>query len=254
MTNEPSTRRRWPHLRHPGRWLLVLTLAACAWLGWRVYDERAAIREAQAAGWHWESRDPVSLILADWRAAGKKETWTERYREVFLPPWTDLASARPLLDRLRPTKLHAMQRPDLNLDALRGLSGLQVLEFTGSPGLQNVDGLRGLHSLQRVHLGGCIALQNVDGLRGLPALQLVELPVCTSLRDVDGLRGLPALRYLQLGGCTGLRNVDGLRGHHALQYLHLGGCTALPASALRELRAALPKTNITFPDGTNAPP
>jgi len=254
VTNEPSTRRRWPHLRHPGRWLLVLTLAACAWLGWRAYDERAAIREAQEAGWQWGSRDPVSLILADWRAAGKKETWTVRYREVFLPRWTDLASARPLLDRLRPTKLHAMQRPDLNLDALRGLSGLQVLEFTGSPGLQNVDGLRGLHSLQRLHLGGCIALQNVDGLRGLPALQIVELPVCTSLRDVDGLRGLPTLRYLQLGGCSGLLNVNALRGLPALESLGLRDCTALPAPALRELRTALPATDITFPDGTNAPP
>lgn len=300
MTNEPSTRRRWPHLRHPGRWLLVLTLAACAWLGWRVYDERAAIREAQAVGWKWESRDPVSLILADWRAAGRKETWTERYRQVNLPDGTDLASARPLLVRLHPTGLVAHECPDPNLDALRGLpvleelaldsstglqnvdalrglpalQGLSLYECTGlqnvdglrclpalswldlqgCTGLQNVDALRGLSALKTLYLDGCTGLQNVDALRGLPALREIRLNGCTGLQNVDGLRGLPALHEINLSGCTGLQNADGLRGLPTLRWLDLSGCTALPASALRELRLALPETHTIFPDGRIIPP
>jgi hypothetical protein len=34
-----------------GRGLVLLALAAIAWVGWREYDYRAAIREAQAAGY-----------------------------------------------------------------------------------------------------------------------------------------------------------------------------------------------------------
>ena len=52
----------------------------------------------------------------------------------------------------------------------------------------------------------------------------------------------------------GCENVDVLKGLTNLQVLYLNGCDKIPAAALRELRAALPKTNITFPDGTNNPP
>ena len=107
-------------------------VALCAWVGWREYDHRAAIREAQAAGWGWESRDPVALIRGNWRAAGKKATWTNHYRRVALPVGTDLATAGPRLARLRPTSLVALRCPDTHLAALGGLTALQSLNLSTS--------------------------------------------------------------------------------------------------------------------------
>jgi hypothetical protein len=59
---------------------------------------------------------------------------------------------------------------------------------------------------------------------------------------------------LVLAECPALQNVDALNGLTGLQRLNLDGCAKIPAAALRELRAALPKTEITFPDGSNNPP
>ena len=321
MPPETSSAHRW--FRRVLWTALAAAVALFGWMGWRVYDERAAIREAQAAGWKWESRDPVSVILADWRVAWKKETWTFRYRRLTLPDGTDLAAARPLLVRLRPTILVAAGCPNTNLDVLQNVPALQRLDFIGCEGLQtvdglknlpvlqvlslsyctgleNVDGLQNLPTLQYLDLTGCTGLQNVDSLENLPALQELGLYGCTGLQNADGLKNLPALQKVNLGGCTGLQNLDGcgnlpalreirligctklrnvdvfknfralesialhgcaglqnvdsLKGLSALQSLNLNFCTAIPASALRELRLALPKADITFPDGTKNPP
>jgi hypothetical protein len=131
-----------------GRGLLLLALAATAWVGWRAYDHRAAIREAQAAGYTWEVREPIALIRANWRAAFQKDTWTESYWLLHVGAGRDLASLRPLLLRLRPTVLFAPDCKDANLDALKGLSGLQHLNLSGCPALQNADALKGLSGLQ----------------------------------------------------------------------------------------------------------
>ena len=48
--------------------------------------------------------------------------------------------------------------------------------------------------------------------------------------------------------------MDALKGLTGLQEINLYRCDKIPVAALRELRAALPKTDITFPDGTNNPP
>ena len=48
--------------------------------------------------------------------------------------------------------------------------------------------------------------------------------------------------------------MDVLKGLTGLRLLNLDGCDKIPAAALRELRAALPNTDITFPDGTKNPP
>jgi len=100
--------------------------------------------------------------------------------------------------------------------------------------LRNLDAVG--RALRRVNPGqisitGCIALENVDGLKGLTGLQTLDLGFCRALQDVEGLKGV-----------TGLQRLD------------LYGCSKIPASALRELRAALPKTDITFPDGSKLPP
>ena len=72
--------------------------------------------------------------------------------------------------------------------------------------------------------------------------------------NVDALKGLTSLQTLELGGCAGLQNVDALKSLTALQTLFLSGCYKIPAAALRELRAALPKTAIAIHDGTKNPP
>jgi hypothetical protein len=250
-----------------GRGLLLLALAATAWVGWREYDHRAAIREAEAAGCRWEVREPIALIRADWRAAFQKETWTGSYWQLGVGYGCDLASLRPLLLRLRPTVLIAPYFKDANLDALKGLTGLQFLSLSGYTALQNVDALKGLSGLKQLYLNGCTALQNVDALKGLTSLQMLVLEGCTTLQNVDGLKGLAGLQSLSLSGCTVLQNVDALNGLSGLQGLDLRGCTALqnvdalkgltglqklglsgcpklPAAAVAELRAALPKTEI----------
>ena len=115
-----------PRGRWVGRGLLLLALAATAWVGWREYDHRAAIREAPAAGCTWQVREPIALIRADWRAAFQKETWTKSYWSLNVGEGRELASLRPLLLRLRPTMLIAPGCKDANLDALQGLTSLKL--------------------------------------------------------------------------------------------------------------------------------
>ena len=112
-----------------------------------------------------------------------------------------------------------------------------------------------LHQLRPtdLYVYGCKD-ENVDALKGLTALRTLSLYDCTALQNVDALKGLTALQWLDLGGCLSLQNVDGLKGLTALQMLNLYGCDKIPPAALRELRAALPNTEIIFPDGTLNPP
>ena len=250
VTHEPPATPRRLRL---GWWFLAILLAVCAWLGWREYDYRCAVREAEAAGWSWESHEPFDLIIADWHAALQKATWTDRYRQLDLLPGSDLAQARSLIDRLRPTRLRASFCINADIDAIKHLTGLQQLWLPYNE-LNNVDGLKGLTGLRELNLSHCSALHNTDVLRGLTGLQRLDLARCTALQNVDSLKWLTGLQELGLSDCTALQNVDSLKGLTWLQELYLGGCTAIPATTLRELRAALPKTHILFPDHTGAPP
>ena len=252
--------------RSPGWWLLLLALAATVWLGWREYDHRAAVREAEAE-FEWRAIEPIPLIRANWRAAFRKATWTETYRRLYVGGDRDLARLRPLLLRLRPTWLSALACTDANLDALKGLSslkslnldfctavqnvdglkgltGLEWLQLTHSPALQNVDALKGLSGLQRLEISDCPALHNLDALKGLAGLQELSLSGSSSLQNVDALKGLIGLQKLDLSRCPALQNVDGIKGLSALQELDLTSCPQLPAAAVAELRAALPQTSI----------
>ena len=214
-----------PERARPRGWLrglLLLALASTAWVGWRAYDRRAAIREAQAAGFEWTVREPIALIRADWRAAFQKETWTESYWLLNVGYGHDLASLRPLLLRLRPTELIALGCQDANLDALQDLTSLRLLYLDRSTALQNVETLRGLSDLQDLYLRECTALQSVDGLKGLSGLKRLNLNRCTSLANVEALQGLSGLKYLSFSDCP-----------------------KLPATAVAELQLALPKTAIS---------
>ena len=165
--------------------LIVLFLGACGWQMWSIHKYNAAVREAREAGFTWNCDDTISLIRRDWHNALKKETWGEHERVLVMYIIPDLGRYREMLHHLRPTKLRVWECKD----------------------------------------------ENVDALKGLTALQLLSLDNCTALQNVDGLKGLTALIWLKL--------------------IH---CDKIPAAALRELRAALPNTDITFPDGSKEPP
>ncbi len=74
------------------------------------------------------------------------------------------------------------------------------------------------------------------------------------LQNVDGLKGLTNLQELYLNNCNSLQSVDSLKILISLTYLDLDGCNKISDADLRELVAALPKTNIAFPDGRTTPP
>ena len=275
MDGQPAW-KRW--LRKWRGWLLLAAglAATYAFREWRRNSHEADIREARAAGFVWEEGgNPYDAIREDWRATFRKETWTGSYRVLDLGELPDLTPYRSLIHRLRPTYLSV--RGSNNVDAIEGLTSLEELslydyrglqsvdglkELTAlerlglsfCPGLQSVDGLKGLTSLEELHLHDCPGLQSVDGIKGLTSLQELRLDGCRGLQSVDGLKGLTALQTLYLYDCRGLQNVDALKGLTALKDLFLNGSTGIPAAALRELAVALPKTRITFPDGSQSPP
>lgn len=113
-----------------------------------------------------------------------------------------------------------------------------------------------LHRLRPKYftLRDCNELQNVNALESLTSLQFLTFENCPALHNVNGLIGTTSLEVLLLYNCTELKNVDGLKGLTSLNMLDLSGCEKIPSTDLRELRAALPQTNIVFPDGTQRPP
>ena len=112
-----------------------------------------------------------------------------------------------------------------------------------------------LHQLNpTVLIAGGSEDENLDALKGLTSLQGLGFGDSPELQNVDALKGLSGLQTLVLTDCPALQNVDVLKGLTDLRLLNLDGCDKIPAAALRELRAALPNTDITFPDGTKNPP
>ena len=211
--------------------IIALFLGGIGWQMWKLNAYNNAVREAKEAGFGWTCEDTLSLIRQDWHNALKKETWGKHERLLEMGEVPDLGRYREMLHHLKPTVLIAYRCKDENVDALKSLTTLQALV-----------------------LYNCTTLQNVDGLKGHTALQQLDLRKCTALQNVDGLKGLTALQRIDLSDCSALQNADILKSLTTLQRLWLNDCNKIPAAALRELRTALPKTDITFPDGTNNPP
>jgi hypothetical protein len=173
----------------------------------------------------------------------------------------DLQDCRELqnIDGLR--YLTALEWINLNccaelkhLDGLEGINSLTDLYLHECTALQNIDGLKNLTKLIRIQLSSCTELQNLDSLNGLISLEELLLSNCNKLKNVDGLKGLPAMTYIDISGCIEIQNIDSLKSLTTLRYISLQGCYKIPAADLRQLSAALPKTNIVFPDGTMTPP
>ena len=169
--------------------LTVVLAAAYALLKWCQHNQAADIREAVAAGFQWQERqDPFDAMSEDWHNAFRKETWTS-HRRLDLGEVPDLTPYRSLIHRLDPTILTADGCK--NVDALEGLTALQVLWLHYCPGLQNVDGIKGLTALQGLRLANYPGLRNVDGLKGLTALKELYLRGCPGI-PAAALRELAA--------------------------------------------------------------
>ncbi len=232
--------------------MLAIFLGVCGWQMWKLNAYENAVWEAKVAHFTWECDDAISLIRQDWHNALKKETWGTHPRVLGMGEVPDLGRYREMLHLLRPTVLRVSACE--NMDDLKNVVGLQSLALSNCPTLQNADVLKGLTGLQMLDLSEWTALQNVNALKGLTTLQEINLTNCTALQNVDDLKDLTALQLLNLRFCRSLQNVDGIKGLTGLKELNLYSCNKIPAAALRELRAALPNTDITFPDGTKNPP
>jgi hypothetical protein len=212
----------------------------------------------RAAGFDPGMEDVWMVAREDWRGLFKLETWHMKRRVILVDAEKsarirNLEAVGPALRRLAIEDIRILNCPRLqNVDALKGLSSLQVLIIFSCPGLQNVDALAGLPALRDLTLFDCSALQNVDALKRLTTLQNMVLADCTALQNVDALGGFTALENINLDGCINLspesvaglkglpvlrslalaygpvqQNVDFLKGFTALQFLDLTGCDEL---------------------------
>ena len=216
----------------------MLLLGLLSWLGWRDYDFRCAVREAEAAGFSFEqSPGPAALIRADWHAAFRGATWFERVRRRLTPPnGCDLAQHQTLLLRLRPTYLWA--GGCRNVSAIRRLTGLDGLALPVSD-VKDLAPLAGLAQLQSLSLYGCTGVADLAPLAGLKQLHGLDLYGCTGVADLAPLAGLAQLRVLDLR-FTGVADLAPLAGLAQLQYLPLDGCTRVadltPLASLAQLQ------------------
>ena len=231
VKEEPPVRTKARRLGKLRWWLLALFLAWGGYLAWREYDYRAAVREAKEAGFEWRNVGPWDLIRQDWHSALKKETWSTYVRFLGIDRVHSLTQHRNLIRRLRPKVLQAWGCKDGNLNALKGVTSLEKLDIQSCPELQSLEALRGLSGLKRLELSNCPKLQNLDGLSGLTGL-----------------------KYLALSDCLHLQNVDALKSLAGLQNLYINGYQKIPLNSFYELSAALPHTEILFPDGSESPP
>ena len=187
-------RRRW----HLGRWFIVLMVATLGWVGWTAYAYRSAISQAKALGWQVEHTDPVERIRKNWKSAFEKETWLDGVKALGIPESQQFEQHLDIVQRLDPMGLRIDDPSTLrDLSALIPLKRLKHVVVVGATGLTNVDGLKNLPALQVVNLDGCTGLTNVDALKNLPALQKVYLTRCTGLtaESVNALKAaLPNTR------------------------------------------------------------
>ena len=244
QTASPPPRRKW----HFKRWFIVLSIAIFAWSGWRVYDKRSAIKEAEALGWNVLYTDPSEAIRADWKNTFRKETWTDGVTFVGISTSEAFQQHVAIVRRLNPLTLEIEDASTLrDLSVLPFLTRVQQLWLHNSTELTNVDALKNITTLQSVWLQKSKGLTNVDALKDLPALEIIDLTDCTGLTNVDALKNLTTLQHVWLPNYTGLTNVDALKNLPALRRVNIQGCSGLTPESVDALRAALPKAIIMEP-------
>jgi hypothetical protein len=221
---EPPPRRKW-RLKW---WFALLWVVFAAYFGWKEYDFRAAIKEAEALGWGVIYTDPLETIQENWKATFETETWQNAVPRVGI--WGDEQPKQhhKLLCRLNPRMLDIRGASALrDFTILDGLTRLEALYIIGSISLTSLDSLKNLRTLESLQLSDCPALTNFDALSHLPALRYVALERCPGLTNLTALNNHPALKAIYLNNCDGLLNVDTLKKAPALEILHLDLCTNL---------------------------
>ena len=244
QTASPPPRRKW----HFKRWFIVLSIAIFAWSGWRVYDKRSAIKEAEALGWNVLYTDPSEAIRWNWKNAFRKATWSDGVRTVAIQTGQSFEQHVSVVHRLNPTELLIYDAITLrNPSSFSPLTRLSHFGIGFGSSLENIDGLAGLPAIQTLKISGNSQLKNVDALKHLSTLEHVDLSACIELTDVDALKHLAALKTIDFSGCLKLTNVGALKNLSSLQSVNLTICTGLTRESVDALRAALPKTHIDWP-------
>ncbi len=235
------------HRRHIGFSLLLVVLLAFAWSGWRVYDEKQALKEAELLGWGPLVEDPIEAIRKNWKAAFRKKTWMDGARFIFVKA-DEFDQHRALVGRIHPRQLRIMDtRKWRDLSTLKGLSDVRNLELYDCAELTDVSALQGFPDLKGLELRKSTKLRDLSALGVLFYLQQLYLAGCTGLTNMDAIKNLIGLRSLCVGDCTGLTNVDALKGLPRLEYLDITGCTGLTTETVHSLKTALPNTQIFGP-------
>ena len=235
--------------RHLVQWIIIGILAILGWYGWKAYDFNQAVKEAKELGWKFRYSDPVAIIRENWRAAFRKETWSDTRRLLEIPGGAVSERDFDLICRLTPKQLQiAATFPWRDLSQPKGLSNLTALWLLDCPNLTNIDALKDMKKLTSVLIYYSPILVNIDPLKELKNLEGLGLSGCTAITNVDALQELKALKELSLSGCTGLKNVDGILGLTGLETLYLRACTGLTKETVAAVKAALPKTEIIAPD------
>ncbi len=173
MTPEPPTptpRRKRRYLR----WLGVLLLGYFAYAGWKAYDYRAAVKEAQALWWSVITSSPLDDIKEDWHAAFRMNTWTKTRRTLHIVHQQGLTGHESLILRLNPQAIHILtyQSP-LNFSLLKHLPDLRHLSIERSPEMTdaNMDQIAELTELKALFIIECPRLTHLNPFIGLKKLE-----------------------------------------------------------------------------------
>ena len=177
MTPEPPTptpRRKRRYLR----WLGVFLLVCFAYGGWKAYDYRAAVKEAEALGWEMNVYSPLNDIKEDWHAAFRRTTWTKTRRNLWVTGAQGLTGRETLLLRLNPqhiTIFFGESRIDTSM--LKSLSDLRGLGIHGCSQMTdaNMDQIQELSNLKELAIGRCPRLTHLNPLIGLKKLEVLFL-------------------------------------------------------------------------------
>lgn len=163
-------------MKKPKHWLLVCIVATLGWSGWRTYTFRSAITEGKALGGLVQFSDPVEVIRKNWKAAFRKETWSDGVTLMTIPSGEAFEKNVAIVRRLNPKSLHVSAASNLHdLSALEGLSRLESVSFKDCTALTNVDAIKDLPALKSVYLRDTELLTNVDTLKGLSGLEVICL-------------------------------------------------------------------------------
>lgn len=227
-------------------WTFVLALLVVGWAGWRAYDYRLAIREANSLGLRFIHREPLDRIRekgwGQWRGLFEQATW-ERTAALNIDSPTLTTHVR-LVRRLNPTHLYIndfrTKVPAPAQDISSSLRGLHIrsLGVANVESLHDLNGLKALPELESLNVTGCFNLEDVGGVNDLKRLKSLSIAVYAPVQNIQGINDLPALEELTLGGFE-FSEWSGRKQLPKLRSLHLRDCPNLQSLEGFELLAGL---------------